>query len=412
MLYLNGDNNLAPEVLYALDMIETVGSSDDINILALVDGRPGFNHGYGNSWDGSKLLYITRDARIGEINSVVLQDLGEQNLGAPETLEFFITEGIKYTAERYIFCAFAHGRGIIDTQSFTATEKHKSLAISSDETDGTLMTLQEFRFAVQRALKGKKLDAMVFFSCLTGMVEIGYGLKDLSEYLIVSEDEIRIVNKPPGSFQIRGIKFEEPLKAIHADPALSLYNFGKITIDTFIEQYRRDVPLKDIHGQVYSCRYPASMALINCQALDRLAGYLNRFATFVIKRLRASDPMLLGDIQNALSKTQRYPSFLNLEYYDLQDFMQKLASTTRSRTLMQLCHLIASYIRNTVIVYEKHTMDRNSNGLSVFLSNYLVPDNIFQSHQEMYRRSSFSQDTFWDEMILEIRNRTLAKTKK
>jgi len=61
MLYLNGDNSLIHEVLYTIDMLETVGSSDDINILALVDGRPGFKHVYGNSRDGAKLVYITRD---------------------------------------------------------------------------------------------------------------------------------------------------------------------------------------------------------------------------------------------------------------------------------------------------------------------------------------------------------------
>ena len=211
MLYLNGDNNLTHEVLYAVDMLESVGSSDDINILALVDGRPGFNHGYGTSWNGSKLLYITPDAQIGKINSLILQDLGEQNLGSPETLESFIKKCLRYPAERYIFCTFTHGRGIIDTKTLATPGQHKSLAISVDETDGTYMTLQEFRHAIQRGLDGKKFDAMVFFTCLANMVEVGYAFKDLTEYIIGSEDEIRIVNHPPGSFQIRGIKFEEPL---------------------------------------------------------------------------------------------------------------------------------------------------------------------------------------------------------
>ena len=35
MLYFNGDNNLTHEVLYALDMVETIGSSGEINIIAL-----------------------------------------------------------------------------------------------------------------------------------------------------------------------------------------------------------------------------------------------------------------------------------------------------------------------------------------------------------------------------------------
>ena len=162
LLYLNGDNNLTHEVLYAVDMLETVGSSNIINILALVDGRPDSNHAYGDSWDKSKLLYITPDFRIGEINSVVLQDLGEQNLGAPETLEFFIKKGFEYPAERYIFCTFTHGRGIIDTKTLAAPKQHKSLAISVDETDGTYMTLQEFRHAIRSGLNGTNLMLWYF----------------------------------------------------------------------------------------------------------------------------------------------------------------------------------------------------------------------------------------------------------
>lgn len=277
MLYLNGDNDLTHEVLYAVDMLETVGSSDYINILALVDGRPGSGHPYGDSWDASRLLYITRDARIGEINSAILQDMGEQNLGQPETLEYFIRKGLRYPAEHYIFCTFTHGRGIIDTKTLKLPRPHKSLAISIDDTDASQMTLSEFQHAVQRGLNGKKFDAMVFFSCLTGMVEVGYAFKDLTDYLIGSEDEIRIVNNPPGSFQIRGIKFEEPLKAIQFNPDLTPYDFAK----------------------------------------------------YVLERLHnSSNVTLLMELRATLTETQRYASFMNLEYYDLQDFFNKLAEKT------------------------------------------------------------------------------------
>ena len=407
MLYLNGDNNLTHEVLHAVDMLETVGSSDDINILALVDGRPGGAHGYGQDWNGSKLLYITRDTRIGEINSLVLQDMGEENLGDPETLKSFIQYSLEYPADRYIFGTFAHGRGIIDTQAFETPGPHKSLAISTDETDGSMMTLQEFRYAVQRGLNGKKFDAMVFFSCLTGMVEVGYALRDLTQYLIVSEDEIRIVNDPPGTFQIRGIKFEEPLKAIRSNPDLSLYDFGKIAIDTFIEQYLHDITLKDVHEQPYTCRYPAAMALVEAEALDQLAGQLDDLAGYIIDRLHAGhdSTMLLKEINAALSKTQRYASFMNLEYYDLQDFLQRLAAKTQDQRLAAACLEMVDFISNKVVLYEKHTSDYSSNGLSIFISNYAIPDNIFELHQKMYDDSDFCKDTKWDEMIEMIRSR-------
>ena len=409
MLYLNGDNNLTHEVLYALDMLETVGSSDDINILALVDGRPGSEQAYGDTWDGSKLVYVTRDDQIGKINSIILQDLGEQNLGSPETLESFIKKGLTFPAERYIFCTFTHGRGIIDTKTFAMPGQHKSLAISVDETNGTHLSLAEFHGAIQRGLDGIKFDVMVFFSCLTNMVEVGYELKNLTKYLIASEDEIRIVNNPPGSFQIRGIKFEEPLKAIKFNPALSIVDFGKITIDTFIEQYTRDVNLKDTGGQPYTCRYSAAIALIDCRSFDQLAIYLNNFANYIYERLQSPDdaPALLEDFRFTLSETQSFASFLNLEYYDVQDFLLKLAANTKDKNLKALCHGIIKFIKKEVVVYEKHTEDRASQGLSIYLSNFLIPENIFQSHQAMYRRSEFSKVTSWDEMIEAIRNRML-----
>jgi hypothetical protein len=407
MFYLNGDNNLTYEVLYALDMLETVGSSSNINILALVDGRPGSQHAYGDQWDGAKLVYVTQDDRMGEINSIILQELYDENLGSPETLELFIQRCLKFSADRYIFCTFAHGRGIIDTKTLAMPGPHKSLAISVDETSGTIMTLPEFRKAIQNAMDGKKFDAMVFFSCLTNMVEVGYELKDLTKYLIGSEDEIRIVNIPPGRFQIRGIKFEEPLKAIKNNPTISITDLGRILVDTFIEQYIHGVNVKDKSGNDHTCKYAATLSIVDCQTFEQLAVNLNNFSDYIVNRLQNPKiaVSLLEEIRFALSKTQRYASFLNLEYYDAQDFFHHLALKTRDKHLKRLCNDIIGFIKNDVVVYERHTDDCTSQGISIYLSNFLVPENIFKSHQAMYRRSKFSQDTSWDEMIDTLRSR-------
>ena len=406
MFYLNGDNDLTHEVLYTLDMLETVGSSDDINILALVDGRSGSYHGYGQNWEGAKFLYVTHDPVIGEINSHVLDDLGEQNLGNPDTLEAFVTRSLEYVAERYIFCTFAHGRGIIDTKILSMPGPHKSLTISVDETDNSQLTLQEFSRALKNALDGRKFDSMVLFTCLSNMVEIGYGLRDITKYIIGSEDEIRIVNNPPGTFQIRGIKFEEPLKAMRSNPKLSILDFGKITIDTFIDQYEHDIQVNGSNGQPYYRRYPAGMALIDCGAFDKLVAGLDRLAKYVIGRIHRgrNTQELLNEIQSTLSKTQRYSSFLNLEYYDLQDFLKRLAAKTQDNHLKLLCNKLSDYTRTKVVIYERHTADCASNGLSIYLSNAIIPDNIFKSHQALYQRSAFGKDTAWDEMIASLRN--------
>ena len=194
--YMNGDNNLANEVLYAVDMMETVGSSRDVDIIALVDGKPGENGAYGSQWEKTKLLHITKDDEVGVINSRVIEDMGEENLGDPQVLEKFIKKCLRYPSEKYIFILFAHGRGIIDTKSLNNLRDYKSVLLSPDETGQRAMTHQEFNQAIKNGLSGKKFHLMLFFSCLTNMVEVGYGLRDVTRYMIGSEDEIRMVNKP------------------------------------------------------------------------------------------------------------------------------------------------------------------------------------------------------------------------
>ena len=140
MCYMNGDNDLNDEVLHAVDMMETVGSSEHMNIFVLVDGSRNSQHGYGKIWETTRLLRIEKDNQIGVINSPVLRELGERDLGSPQTLEYFIRECMKSPADRYVFCTFAHGQGIIETGSLSIPTKYKSLAISADESSKRLMT--------------------------------------------------------------------------------------------------------------------------------------------------------------------------------------------------------------------------------------------------------------------------------
>ena len=407
MCYMNGDNNLTHEVLHAVDMMETVGSSADLNILALVDGRVDATQIYGEGWDRTKFLYITRDDRIGAINSPILADMGEQDLGDPQTLHNFIKDCLKFPAERYIFCMFAHGRGIIDTDILQIPDKVKTLAISPDDTSRTVMSQPEFHDAVKSALDGSVFDVMIFFSCLTNMVEIGYSLHDLTRYMIASEDEIRIVNDPPGKFQIRGIKFEEIFKQLRVNPSLPSPELGKITVDSFVSQYNDPVAVPDGASGSVLKRFAGSLSVVDCRRYPRLAAILNELAKHVTAQLREEKTVgaILSALIRASSSSQRYASFLNQEYYDLRNFLENLARETMDGQTKSLCQRASEIITDELIIYEKHTSDCRSNGLSIYLSDVHLPDNVYQAHQRLYRRCRFSRETAWDEMIESSRMR-------
>ena len=407
MCYMNGDNNLTHEVLHAVDMMETVGSSADLNILALVDGGVDATQIYGKGWDRTKFLYITQDDQIGAINSPVLADMGEQDLGNPQTLHNFIKACLKFPAERYIFCMFSHGRGIIDTEMLQMPGKVKSLYISPDDTSSTVMSQPEFHDAVKSALDGSVFDVMIFFSCLTNMVEIGYSLHDLTRYMIASEDEIRIVNDPPGNFQIRGIKFEEIFKQLHINPSLPTPELGKITVDSFVAQYNDPVAVPDGSSGSVLKRFAGSLSVVDCRRYPRLAAILNELAKHVTAQLREekTDGAILSALIRASSSSQRYASFLNQEYYDLRNFLENLASEATDGQTKSLCQRASEIITDELIIYEKHTSDCRSNGLSIYLSDVHLPENVYQAHQQLYRRCRFSRETAWDEMIESSRMR-------
>ena len=401
MCYMNGDNNLANEVLYAVDMMETVGSSQDVDIIALVDGMPGENGGYGSQWEQTKLLHITKDDEIGVINSRVIEDMGEENLGDPQVLEEFIKKSLQYPSDKYVFIFFSHGRGIIDTKSFDNHRDYKSVLLSPDETGQRAMDHQEFAQAIKNGLSGEKFHLMLFFSCLTNMVEVGYGLQDVTDYMIGSEDEIRMVNKPPGMFQIRGIEPEKLIDRLTSNPDMPALEMGKVTIDSFASQYEADINIQNDDGTRFSVKYPATLALVNCQKYDKISKSIDILSRYLIEKIKQkqSGKVALTSLHSAVNASQKYPSFLNLEYLDLQDILENLSYYSEDARLKKFCQNSIDILENELILYERHTDDSRSNGVSIFFPNFLVPENIYRSHMNMYSNSRFSKDTSWGELI-------------
>ena len=145
------------------------------------------------------------------------------------------------------------------------------------------------------------------------------------------------------------------------------------------------------------CRFPAGMALVDCSALKRLVRKMDQLSRYMIKQ--SDDPTVLHAMREAMQHTPRFASFLNLEYYDLQLLISRLRDHFQQRELLQACNAVMDVLSDQVLLYERHTLHNNITGMSVYLSNPLVPDNIFSAHQTMYLQSRFSRDTHWDEMI-------------
>lgn len=406
LCYMNGDNDLAEEVLHALDMMETAGSSERVRVIALVDGHEKWLGPYDTEWTRTRLLRVESDPHIGVINSTILEEWGEANLGNPHTLERFIRYGLtRFPADRYFFYTFAHSQGIIDTRRFSkaSTLGVKTLSISRDWTSKANMSLLGFERAIKRGLNGHRFELMVLFSCLANMVEVGYALSDVTDYLVGSEDEIRLFNLPSGSYQIRGLPFENMVTAINRSPSIDARQLGRMMVDDHVADYGRDVLIATDQGPPQVCRFSAGMALVDCKAINPLVERLDHLASLLISY--SEDPLTLTSMKVALSRTQQFASFLNLEYYDLHGFVKHLRHQLLKPDVIMACDEVLDILAKKVILYERHTGDCRATGMSVYLSNPLVPENIYRVHHGMYSENRFSRDTLWDEMIDVYRKR-------
>jgi hypothetical protein len=145
------------------------------------------------------------------------------------------------------------------------------------------------------------------------------------------------------------------------------------------------------------------MAMVDCGAMPDLVRELDQIAGLMIAH--ADDSQVMHAMHKALAETPRFASFLNLEYYDLQRFVWHLREQLHTPALLQACDRAAATLAERVLVYNRRTQGSGATGISVYLSNPLVPDNIYRSHQRMYARSQFGRDTLWDEMINCFRQR-------
>ncbi len=108
LVYLCADNDLAMAGVKDLNEMETVGSTDDVNIVVQFDGSSKHSPGY----EGSKRYYVVHDEDMDHIASTVVEDLGEVNMGKAETLYEFLKWGISnYPARKYFVVLWNHGDG-------------------------------------------------------------------------------------------------------------------------------------------------------------------------------------------------------------------------------------------------------------------------------------------------------------
>jgi hypothetical protein len=206
-VYLSGDNDLEDMVSKNRGLLKSIGSTDDVNIIALTDEK-GENN--------TKLSYIelrsTNETSLKELDPGYADEL---NMGDNVTLEnFAIWSMDNYPADRYVLILWGHGEG------------WKGVA----QDRGDYLTMQELDTALGRIVDhndGKKLDIIGFDACGMGMLEVFYQVKDYADIAIASEKDIPEHGWPYYHF----------LKPLTEDPGMSPEDLSRLIVDEYTDSY-------------------------------------------------------------------------------------------------------------------------------------------------------------------------------
>lgn len=368
MVYLDADNNLESAGIDDINEMETIGSSDEVNIVVQVDRIPysvlaANNQGYADdssndNWTTTRRYYITQDSDSSQISSQLISDLGEQNMGDPQTLvDFANWAATEYPAKKYLLVIWNHGGGF---RSLNLTKD-----IAWDYTNGEdKITMPELESALSSISTqiGGGIDVVGMDACLMAMVEVAYQIKDYADILVASEENVPTTGWP----------YDTILDQLVSDPDMSSKELASEIVANYISNYPSSGVVK---------------SAIDLNYMDTLATQLSDLASSIMGDSLTSRAEYIF----ASTKVQYYGDY---DFIDLYDFCNKLLLYSNNSEVRNRALSIQQTLINYCIIDSKYSKEEDSDsyGLSIYFPYYYYDD--------YYENTDFSQNTSWNEMLL------------
>ncbi|NND73707.1 MAG: hypothetical protein HKN44_01765 [Ilumatobacter sp.] len=265
LVYVMGDNDLEPFAVQDMVEMSAAGGSDRVNVVVLADRHPDYEldgDPFGDFVDTK--LFVARAGELAELGEV-----GELNVGSPDTLAEFIEVGFtQFPAQHHGVVLWNHGAGWP--------------GMGPDETDGNdILDLADIDAAFTAGLAAAgvgNVDLVGFDACLMASYEVATTMAEHADYMLASEE------LEPG----HGWNYAV-LDALAADPTMTPVDVGNEIIAGFAEQARAEGTDEDI-----------TLSLVDLTAMDGLEAALGELAEPLIADPAAAAPALARAQAHAL----------------------------------------------------------------------------------------------------------------
>jgi clostripain len=225
MVFLNAKNDLERFGISDMNEMETVGSNDNLNIVVQMGRIKGYDSSNGD-WTGVRRYYVTKDTDRSIINSQLIENMGEVDMGSYKTLIDFAKWAKKtYPAKKYALVIWNHGSGWEKGFKSSVTK-----GISYDEQSGNHINTPQLGMAMKEI---GKVDILDFDACLMQMAEVAYEIKDYVTYIVASEET------EPGD----GDSYDGFLSKLTANPTMGPLDLAKAIVDAHTILRKEKAPL-------------------------------------------------------------------------------------------------------------------------------------------------------------------------
>jgi hypothetical protein len=361
MLYQNADDQVLEGDIYTdLNEAERVGSTDKVTIVSQFDRFDGAFDGDGD-WTDAKRFLVTQDDDLTTVNSEIVEELGEIDSGAPETLTDFMIWAIStYPAKKHALILSDHGAGWMGGWNDDAPN------------EGSALSVNEIDQALAVALAETGLDHLEFIgfdACLMSQVEALSGVAPYALYGAASEEVEPAMGWAYAQFLGGLVKKPTQTGADLAKSIVKSYIVDDVSIQdddaraALIMQVTgsdQDFPAEEVGAEMSK---DVTLTAVNLQAMPAYMEALNDFAV----TLTTVDP-------TAVAKARTYAqSFDNVfgegtapSYLDVGNFAKLVAELAGSNDLDASLKALQAAAKKLILA-EKHGPARpGATGLTIF----------------------------------------------
>jgi hypothetical protein len=412
MLYQDADDKILEQDIYLdLNEAEKVGSSANVQIVAQIDRYQAGFTGDGN-WTSARRYYVTRDNDLNRVNSQMVQDLGEVNMAAGQTLVDFVAWAMgAYPADHYVLILSDHGMGWPGGWSDPTASGRGGATLPLASVLGDVLYLNELDEALGTIRSQTGLDAFELVgmdACLMGHVEVLTMLASHARYAVVSQETEPALGWAYAAF----------LSELAANPGVSGAELGRFIVESYIQADQRIVddvaraefagggsPLLSLFGGL--SRTPSAEQLTRqlIQNVTLTAADLSQVPALV-NQLNALAYALQNVDQRGVAQARSYSqSFTSIfgkdvppSYIDLGHFAQQLAQANGS--LSQNVNGLLAALEGVVIAEMHGPKVPGANGISIYFPNsqlYRSANAGPQSYNVAANR--FAAASLWDDFL-------------